>query len=515
MVRKMLIVDDERLIRKGIKSMIERACDSFADIEECVNGAEALERLSKERYDLVITDLRMPGMDGIELIKRSQELENKPLFIILSGYDDFAYAKEAITYQVKEYLLKPIKREELILAMEKAERMLLEEEKIRDEHKSTRETLERMRERQLKYALSSGRLSEAELADILINVDLTVLREPFYVAVENTCMRGEAYGAGNASCKIKSAAQEISGECRQSMIALEDDEGRTVLIVSQSIDQSRIKSHLAAEGCGAGISETMHHVKEIATAYRQAREALKYTFLRGECDIVHFSDIKNLPKDYILPLNKIKSLRELMGTNRTKEIDSILKDIFDCGLLNSYHISYCEGIAASIYKDVIIYALERIPQRRDFIDSQYGDIKEIYKFHSVNDFVKIIAGCIFEINEFLLILQDIYKSRTVIDRAIDFIDKNYNRDITLTVVANYVSLNYSYFSSLFKESTGISFVEYLKGLRIGKAKEMLKNRDYKVMEIAEKVGYCNPKHFSKIFRSLTGITPQEYRDKIL
>lgn len=118
---KALLVDDEKYIRNGIRAIISRAGSIFTEIDECVNGIEALNRLSENRYDLVITDLIMPQIDGIELVSRIDGMEYKPYTVVLSGYDDFKYAQKAIKYGVKAYLLKPVDRNELLNIVKKAE----------------------------------------------------------------------------------------------------------------------------------------------------------------------------------------------------------------------------------------------------------------------------------------------------------------------------------------------------------------------------------------------------------
>jgi two-component system, response regulator YesN len=116
-------------------------------------------------------------------------------------------------------------------------------------------------------------------------------------------------------------------------------------------------------------------------------------------------------------------------------------------------------------------------------------------------------------NNFYLTLKDVYRKNNKIDAAIAYIEGNYHKDISMTMVANYVSVNYTNFSILFSEEMGISFVDYLRQVRIDKSKELLKSADYKINEISEMVGYKNPKHFAKSFKQVTGISPVEYRNK--
>jgi two-component system, response regulator YesN len=513
-MRRVLLVDDESFIRKGIRTIIERSETNFKDIGECWNGMEALERISAEKFDLVILDMRMPRMDGITFMKEAQKLENKPKFLVLSGYNDFKYAAESLKYGAKEYLLKPIQRDKLIDALKKMEEDLKREEQINNTIKKADVIIDRLMVSELNTIFMNNNLSEEQIRKIIDILEVDIFESGYRVALmrrRDTIIFGD-----NDSTYLRTVIERYFERLKVPVLSFIQEDGTASIVTSNAADfqgmLKYIKDNLGGE-YAIGISDLSEGITQIRNAYLQAKEAQKYRIFASSDKIIYHEQIHGLNHNYKIPLDIIRKIPEMVGTNRIREIDVILTEIFDDETLRTNSISYLQEIVDCIDKSVIQYFIEHIPQKAASMKKVFEEIRNIYNFRDLEEYFHTLRNCIVEMNNFYLTLKDVYRKNNKIDAAIAYIEGNYHKDISMTMVANYVSVNYTNFSILFSEEMGISFVDYLRQVRIDKSKELLKSADYKINEISEMVGYKNPKHFAKSFKQVTGISPVEYRNK--
>lgn len=516
-MRKVLLVDDEKYITKGLRTIIERAGTSFDEIYDTSNSLEALQLISRERFDLVVLDIRMPEMDGITLLKEAQKLSVKPKFVILSGYDDFYYAADCIKYGAKAYLLKPVKREELIETIRQVELELSREEELKSAKQKKDILLDRFRVNELNFIFLKDSLSETEIGEILSTLELDILNQEFQIGIlakRGPCGsdRKEHYE------RLKMQMYEFFDQTNRKVIVFFDLDGNLVFITNTGTDYSKLLESLAKNHKDSyiiGLSSPNHSAQRIRTSYLQACKAIKYRILLPSAKIIHYPSIQERNNNFIIPIENIKKIPDIIGTSKAEAIKEILGQLFREEAIGTYPIEYFEKIADLINQYVIHGLAKYSTPKSRLLDNEYGDLEDIYYFEDIFDYVRCLNKYLKEVNQFLLDLKDKYRDKQEIEAAVEYIQANYAKDLSMTMVANHISLNYSYFSYLFKEQTGLSFVEYLKQLRIEKAKELLRNSDYKIYEVAQKVGYYNPKHFSRVFREIIGITPVEYRNKAL
>jgi two-component system, response regulator YesN len=518
-VRKVLIVDDEKFIRSGLRAILERSDTEFKDIQERNNGRAALEKLSEENFDLVITDIKMPLMDGLALIREAQKKDLNPQFIILSGYEDFNFAVEALKYGVKSYLLKPVEKEELLDALEKVEKELEHHEQFSLRHEAVNSIMDRFRLGELSRLLLSDNMSEEEIRDTLKAADIGIFDSPFYIAILFAKETDSKSSPADCSrSRMPLIGEYLENEYKGLSINFIGPKDYIVIVSQHPVDYKALLQSLDNSeeyGFAIGVSELGEKVTDIQGAYLQASKALKYRLLTNSANpVIHFDEIKHRQEEFKLPLDHIKKIAQIIGTDKVKELDSLLSGIFSKEALRNNDIAYVERISKYINQHIIEYLNEILTEKFDSRRKEYEYITDIYKFHSLKEYVHFLREYLLEINAYLIALKDTYREKNEIDAAIQYLQENYHKDLNLAVVANYVSLNYSYFSHLFKEHTGTNFVDFLKGLRIEKAKELLRNTDYKISEIAQMVGYKNGKSFTKIFGEVTGISPGEYRNKV-
>ena len=498
---KVLIADDEKNIRLGIQAMIKR---EFPDLETFIasDGQEALELIQEKEPHIVITDIKMPRMDGIQLIKELQQKEIQPSLLILSGYDDFTYAKEAIKHKVKDYLLKPVNRTELFKSLN----MIIEE--LEQSQKMTYQHMDEYRASQLNYILLNQNIQEEAVDDLLIKMKMESYPAGYYVGIIEA--DGDVGG------------EDFLGKINQlflsnsSTIPFLDKDGRVTIIAADIELFTLLKEQLGRDRhlvFTIGISERESDLKELRKTYGQAVTALKYHFLYPRRQIILYENIKEKPEIDSLPMDLINKISNMLGTEREKEIKENLRQVMDFDVIAHSSIDYLENLNKEINETIFKGFFKRLGEESLVTFELLNKIDDIYNFDNFHEYFHALEDLLMRIHEYHKQMKSVYSEQKYMDRAIAYIRENYHKDLNLAVVANYISLNYSYFSHMFKEYIGQNFVDYLKMVRVESAKKLLQETDFKILEISEMVGYKNPKQFARVFRDVEGISPKEYREK--
>jgi len=480
-----LIVEDEKVIRQGIKSMIQRCGVPVNVIIECNNGQMALEILQNQTVDVMFTDIRMPKMDGIELVREVQNLEHKPIVVAISGYDDFTYAVELMRLGVREYILKPVDRNRIKEVMEKLD-IEINKNKVKDAE------FRNLFYRQLKFLmLNNITPKETELIFKQYN-DL------FFKTSYVVC------------CIPKCKADDHQNN---QYIFLSDIDNNDIYILSEENKNFLLKNELKDNY--TGISSPHFGLSELKDAYKEAVNARKVAFLTGR-KVVEYKEgqmgiycIKNDTLDTRDDINKdmMQAIGQMIGTDK---INNAIKQI---ELLK--YDTVRGKLSVDSLKDNIEILLDKIVELYQNVlntdENIIAGFKNLLAYPDIESYFIELTGWLTRINGEINSQLDDYKNKQKIQTAIKFIEENFDKDLNMAVVSNYISMNYSLFSYLFKQYTGNNFVNYLKDLRINEAKRLLEGTDLRVNEISQKVGYDNEKHFMKIFKSTCGISPSEYR----
>jgi two-component system response regulator YesN len=511
-MRTLLIADDERNIRLGLQAMIEREFPGAYRIMLAADGKQALHQYEREPADILITDIRMPEMDGIALIRELAERPGAPAVIILSGYDDFQYAKEAIKHKVREYLLKPIVREDLFAMLRRIEEEFTREEAIQGRLNTTDRYREAMRVRTLEYLFARADIGTEEIRSRCLEAGLDEFEPSYCLGIFDPLREP----------RIRIKGQEyLSGHTEDgTFLSLEDKDGRLVVLTSRP-EHIRALSDFLTASCGkesfaAGISEEGREIGEVKTKYEEARHALKYRLLSGRSDpaLLQYSQLKHRDRSCRVPEEAIRKLANMLGTGREKEMKALLLEMFEPKRLAEADISYFEGVSQALNEWVFDQIFRTYGEASVEIIKMYKLAGSLYHFASIQDYIHNVEGLLLGLNDYIRDLKNAHFDQKEIARAVQYIHEQYDKDLSMTIVSNHVSLNYSYFSERFKEYTGVSFIPYLKRVRIDKAKELLARSDLRIHEIAARVGYENPKQFNRVFREAEGITPMEYRMKL-
>ncbi|MFD1954349.1 response regulator [Paenibacillus thailandensis] len=517
-MRSLLIVDDEKNIRNGLKTMIEREFPDMYEIRTAAQGQEALDRYREQPADIVVTDIRMPVMDGIRLIEALAESEgsegSKPVVLILSGYDDFEYAKAAIKYQVKEYLLKPIRREELFAALRKTEEALLRQADLNSRMAASDLYLRQLQSHRLKELLEQPDDMPLDVRSAAEAIGFESYVKPFRVAVlKYKDEDGHSMPQDELQRLVEKGIVRANGTISA---CVRDGGGKLVLLGSPDgpfEELVRLFAERELDGLYMGVSGEGSRIEDIRAGYRQALLALSYTFMLPSVRLMNYTDIQGEPRMYPMPDEEIKKLGNLLGTGRGREIKALLQQVFHIGDMPHVDVRYLELAGKRMNERVL-----------DEVFRMYGDsmveILKLYRkagsmdnFGSFHAYFRSLEHLLLSVDEYIQSIRSAHGGHHEMKAAVAYMEQNYGKPLNMAIVSNYVSLNYSYFSEAFKAYTGDNFVVYLKKLRVSKAKELLQKSGMKLADIGSAVGFESVKHFSRVFKELEGVSPHEYRLK--
>lgn len=482
-MKSVLLVEDEKFSRQGMRYMIQRSGVPVDVILECGNGEEALELLRYQKVDVMFTDIRMPRMDGIELVKEVEKLPDAPLMVAVSGYDDFAYAVEMLRSGVREYLLKPVDRDKVCQVM----RMLQEEL----EYKNRSEERNRLAGRQqIRHLLEGTVISEQERELLQQKLTPYFFQNPYVV------------------CCVPDAGDVTESDLITVVDRIEDE---SVCIVEQENVGPFIRNEFPDSSIG--ISSSHQGIDELREAYLEAFEARKRAFCIGKA--VNYGEEKRKVPEGLkkqaaeLLVEQIAQQRiQLAGSARTEELDRQWGMFFTETIKE--RISPEEFLAVmqnSVREIAAIYGESMDEKWRSGADTR----EKILSYENMEQYREEVMEWIMELHRRKNRQEETKSADHRMQTAIEYIRENYNKDLNMAVVSNYLSMNYSLFSYSFKQYTGTSFVNYLKDIRIQEAKKLLSGTDLKIQDISVRVGYENEKHFMKTFRMQCGVSPTEYR----
>ncbi len=483
-MKTVLIVEDEKLIRNGIKTMVQRSGVPVELILDCSNGEAALAILKEQPVDVMFTDIRMPKMDGIELVAAARELPNPPLMVAISGFDDFSYAVEMLRHGVREYLLKPIERDKIRDVLKKLNDEI-------EKRQSIWRTEKKVGYQQLKFILTSASMSPEE-EELLEQKYAELFFDKPYVV----CVTGK----------------QIPPEENSPYIYVDDVEDGTVIIA----EAERLEELCAEElvDSNAGIGAPHSGIRELLLGYKEAFSMRKRAFCL-EKEVRFLQEPKHaVPEGLRVQAQKL--LREqncmqriqLIGTDKTEELTLHWGRLFE--EVRREHIAYEEFVRVVVaFLDEVtgIYRNALSEENLQTID----ECKHVLEYADISRYEEALMGLVIDIHTHINDQLDVSRNQQKMKEAVEYIKQNYNMDLNMAVVSNHISMNYSLFSASFKQYTGTNFVNYLKELRVAKAKELLADTDTKIVEISQLIGYENEKHFMKIFKSECGVSPSEYR----
>lgn len=507
---KILIVDDETPIREWIEFCIKKKAELYEIVGLASNGMDALEIFQSTMPDIVFIDIKMPVMDGMELMKQIKLLKPTTEVIVLTAYDDFEYARSALKYGALEYVLKSEINDEII------QKILIKASQIlnssRENDSNNFDTIYWKRETFLRQLIAQNGNTVEVLEKDLLEQNINLKNHSiFAVALKYSQVDQGGNFSRDFIIPSHDAVQNMFGFIYDKNIFLL----LANVICSHSLtEQLNILFEFASElrknyQCTIGVSTIRFGLKYIPVVVDEAVRQLNQAFYNGEGTInqmISGSDHTALLSQLEAKQNSIKEAINLNGVNAVEESFKQLFAFIQASKINN--ISEVKKMCCQMIDFIYDYVgIDRVVG----LNSLYKINEEITK---LNSFQLLKSYMLYKVNDALGgKLKEIKNYSRAIAKAVDFINQHYTESINLTDVAVAVHLNSEYFCRLFKEETGRNFSNYLANLRLNKAVELLRNSDHKVSEIAGLVGYSNLSYFSTLFKKYYGISPFDFRNK--
>lgn len=522
---RIMLADDEGIVTDSIKFIIEREFAGLCETETAKTGRAVIELAETFRPDIAFMDIQMPGINGIEAMKEIRRTNSSTLFIILSAYDKFDYAKEAINLGVMDYLNKPFSREMIVNVLRKAMKQIDAAKERRRQELSIREKIETVTP-----VIESGFIYSIlfkESPDVMENYkNLLGIEESYGYMMVLSVIDAETdtenpVGSGirvqpeytRMRDMIKGRLGCVTGPLLSNKIicffprkSIKMEYDERVRIIERS--EGLLKELLEKTGVSARIGiGSVQPLEAASDSYKDALEALHVS----NAGVAHASDLPvgcTYEPEYPMDLEKLLFSAVASG---------------DVGMTREYATRFFAWMKET-HPDALIDAKLKCLEFvlwGERLSYQSGGMT--YRFLRRSDYLPSVTECrgFDELEEWFLgkiseaarnvTVKKEEKLGSLVEEAKLFIMENYSKDISLDEVSGKVDVSPYYFTRLFKEETGETFLEYLTGLRMDKAKELMKDQSISVKDICTRVGYADPNYFSRIFKKAVGMTPTEYR----
>ena len=538
---KIFLAEDEVIVRETIKRMIPWENLGFELVGEAADGEMALPLLLRQKPDLLITDIKMPFMDGLTLAKVAKKEIPGLKVVILSGYDDFNYAKQAINIGVEDYLLKPITKNALIERLTEI-RSRYEHEKTQKEYyeKFHREmqAYEKNSSRDFFEALVSGSMDMMEIYRRSEKLGLDIVAEAYNVLIFTmNCeedFSGQREGYSEWEAESLKLLEEFFSENTSAMLfrcniffygvlikgqkeTIGENTRSCVSEIQRILDRKEQKRQwFVAAG------EPVERLSQIQKSYYSASRAFSQRYLYDE-NILYYDEMasmekKNVTEDDSTYLQKVDVnalnpaiLQKFLSNGLLEETENFVKDYFYAiGQEPLESLVFRNYVTLNVRFSVMSFLKEigcdtRTLEQEDTEDVLSESSKSLENAIAYAE--KIISQAI--------ALRDQNsgnKNRSILKTAVDFIDSHYmEEDMSLNKAANAANVSANHFSALFSQNMGQTFIEYLTNLRMNKAKEYLRCTSMRSSEIAGEIGYKDAHYFSYLFKKTQGMTPSDYR----
>ncbi|RKP57240.1 response regulator [Cohnella endophytica] len=533
---KLLIVDDEALVREAIKEQMDWAKLGFECVGDCEDGLEALEFIRRETPDVVLTDIGMPFMDGLELTRELAAHYPDVKVIILTGYDDFDFAQQALKLQAVDYVLKPITAAELETILKKlASELDLVRSRAQDHEKLKRqltESLPLLKERFLERLVTSP-MTERQIKESCEYFELR-WKGPFLIELAADVDKWELQAPSTLFDRelirfgLYNIAQEIAGKYEGSE-SFRDRENRVLVLLSGEEEnelqeraiQLAEQLHEAATSylpiqLSIGIGHACRWSDNAPLAHRSAMSALEYSYVIGSNAVIPISDMESRERPELLSVvGWDGELITKLKTGTPQEMEDWVTRLFSSFREHVFPFGVC-----TIYLQRLAVTMMHALYEMNYDSAQvFGEstnlVTELGRFGSldeIEDWMK--EACV----KAVTVIRGKREDQTLgqITKAIEYVKRNYmDPELSLKTVCRHVSMSGSYFSSIFKQHNGRSFVEYVTHERMEKARELLSLTGMKSYEVAYAVGYSDPHYFSGAFKKHFGETPMDYRNKTM
>ena len=533
---KLFLVEDEIAMRDGIKKHIDWEAEDIEFVGEASDGELAFPLILEKKPDILLTDIKMPFVDGLELSEMVRRELPDTQIIILSGYDEFEYARKAISLGVTEYLLKPIAPGALLENIKKVQEKI-EEDRKHQAHLNKEERAETIEQDRLKLfsALVMNTMSMPQILSQSKELHIQLTGRFFAVILFSFRVKGEHETEySELRNRFRNRLDETVAPYENWYVFDREENGFALLAVGYDENAfadeipevlSEITSIVEDTENASyfmGVSSIVDRLSRIKDAYYEANCAYSKRFLLHDNQIVYSDVTEETERDEAVEAMDLsaalagksagKTVSNFLKTGTFDEIDPFVENMFEnIGEKNTSSILFISYITMDIYVSVARF-LQEMGDDVSRLSENCGDINDILKdsvrIDIVKDFLKDI------LTEAIHVRDNTAEKKygTLLAKAVSYIDENFrSEEISLNHVASAVNVSPNHLSSIFSKEMGTTFIEYLIQKRMEEARQLLMTTNKRSSEIAYEIGYKDPHYFSYTFKKVVGMTTKEYR----
>ncbi|WP_159887616.1 response regulator [Paenibacillus puerhi] len=516
---KVLLVDDEVFVRKGLQHLIDWEALGYTVVDEAENGEEALSIIESTNPDLVVTDIRMPVLDGLDLIRSVKDKQvHDPTFIIISGYHDFKYAQQALRYGVHDYILKPIDEMELQTTLCQLKDGL-------GKKKLARLNKEKHVSGSILGTLLQTPLTEEDVHQLAASLNLTASAPLTYIIVE--VHAGQAIAElGNAEARI-SEALTAAGlpegsvpvyEQRPGVYGILLNNGWAAAAEGRSQDDLRQLHDKLEKALGGPVTlfagKSVDRIRDVRESYATANEAMRHKYAEFGEVVVDYEQVRDKALHMLdMDSDLYRRLMDQLEENDAEAFAQTIDDVFQ----QFSHRRFAPNAVSNAISRCIIGALHVIRE----MEGKDGDLDTLsdmleWQQRSLSA-TQLKALFVRFMTETAAYMERLRKEQTKggIEKIKKYIETHYTENMSLKSIAAKFYMNPVYLGQLFRKTYHVYFNDFLLNLRIQEAKRLLRQTDLRMYEVAGKVGFQNADYFVTQFEKLEKLTPTEYRNKLL
>lgn len=515
-MEKLLIVDDEEWIVEGLKLQLPWEKYGIVLTEPARNGKEALKIIERERPSIVMSDIRMPQMDGLELAEYVCRNHKECEFIIISGYTDFEYAKKAMSYGVIGYVTKPVEREELEVVIKEALKKL------------EKKSMESRTINELQMIKENRQFTEKYLKAYIASEEELEQKKYIMTVFHMTSLKIAKEGEDPASYFLELLRKHMSRqehtivfqnmlEKKQYIMITENDacadyEKELQLLKNNiKITLNKIKTKMDLEGV-VGISSFYENTNQSFKNYLQTKFIVENIHSDRSCNIMALSEFEKMHSEVEIEYEVIRKLiNEVEKCNKSDAL-KLCKNLAEKWLNGQYPIMF---VRVNV-QEILINLSQILTKKGDSmynLNYEYANaIGQIWKIESSENLMELLFKLIEAAIEHIHMRRD-HGEETLTEEVKKYIEVHYAEPLTLADVAKMFYVNPTYLSRVFKREIGIGFNDYLRKRRLEVSAELIKTTNLKIYEVANLVGFDNPNYFMKKFLEHYGVTPSKYREE--
>ena len=525
---KILIADDEKYVRDKIREIVD-TMDCFESFVS-EDGEETLEIIKNNNIDALLLDINMPVITGMEVLEEIRRMNLDIFVAIITGINDFEYAREAIKLDAVEYISKPVTPQKIRELLGNLYDRIQKKEKLKNEYASLVEQVELSRESikaRFFNELLTGRLTDSAIAERAEFLNMNISGKAFTVGLLEIDINNAYMDPMHQSDKerklqilLKAAENKISEILLKysGNLLFQIDSGIYVIIANMENPVpdftdilEKIKKSLYLDlgiSAAASVGEKVESFSRVNSSFEQAKKAMRYRMFLGDEYILSIHDMEGRAVDKPIAFD-MEAVKLAIKMHQYKEIENNIHHTFEIVRLNkeSYTLLHV-SLLASKY---IISLIEVLQDYNLCTDEIYNLIGEITNHKTIDEFEKWLCKLFIEYAKMIEEKQSATLN-SVVDRIKTIIKTQYMENISLLSISKALNYSPNYLGHHFIVNTGYTVSEYINNERIRKAKELLKNSNFKTYEIAFEIGYNDNNYFCTVFKKVTGLTPKEYRN---